>query len=221
VLYESQNLARRYERGGATIVALDSVSLTVAPGELTVVAGPSGCGKTTLLQILGLTDPDFSGELRFDGKDVAKLSAGERAGLRLRRIGFVFQTPQFVDALSVLENVALPAWHLHRNRRRAQARAHELCALLGLDARLDRRPAELSTGELQRAAVARALSCDPAVILADEPTASLDAANAVRVVAALAEIAESGRTVIIATHDPPVIKSAKRIIPLAYGRIAE
>src|SRR5262249_18917523 len=154
-----------------------------SPGKLVAVAGPSGCGKTTLLQILGLIDLVFDGELSFDGQDVRGLSAGERAHLRLARIGFVFQTGQLVDALTAMQNVALPCWRL-RGRRRALERARELIETLQLEPCRDRLPKDLSAGELQRTAVARALSCDPSVVLADEPTANLDADGARRVVRA-------------------------------------
>jgi ABC-type lipoprotein export system ATPase subunit len=220
VLYETGNLTRRHRRGDSTIVALAGVSLSVAAGELVAVVGPSGCGKTTLLQILGLLDAGFEGQLRFEEKDVRALPAGQLAALRLGKIGFVFQSSQFVDALTVLENIALPGWHLHGNRRRAEQRARELVTELDLEQRRDLRPHLLSTGELQRVAVARALSCDPAVVLADEPTATLDAANAARIVTALAGIAKGGRTVIIATHDPVVMGSANRIVSLSYGRLS-
>jgi ABC-type lipoprotein export system ATPase subunit len=216
--YVARGLGRRFQRGGASIAALDDLSFTLEPGGLVCVVGASGSGKTTLLQILGLVDTGYTGALTVDDRDVGGLAAAERARLRLARVGFVFQTFQLLDALTVLDNVMLPAWRLH-GRRRADARARALCVELDLGHRLGQRPAELSVGELQRVAVARALVCDPAVVLADEPTANLDAANAARVLDALAAGAGAGRTVVVASHDPLVVARADRVLTLAYGRL--
>ena len=219
MLYSVRNLARHFRRADSAIAALAALDLEIGTGELTVVVGPSGCGKTTLLQILGLIDTGFSGELRFQDRLVARLSSGERAGLRLGQIGFVFQNFQLVDALTVLENVALPHWRLHGSRRAAEAKARALLHELAIDHRLTQHPQQLSVGEMQRAAVARALICDPAVIIADEPTASLDADNAGHVTDTLLRLATDQRAVVVASHSPALIARASRVLTLAHGRL--
>lgn len=219
--YELNNVSRHFQRGGSTICALDQVTLTVAAGELVALVGPSGCGKTTLLQILGAIDPEYRGQLLFDGQDLATLNATARAALRLAKIGFVFQTFQLLDALTVQENIALPLWRLRGARRMAEARACQLAEELGIGHRLKQRPQQLSVGEMQRAAVARALACDPMVLLADEPTASLDAHNGEHIISVLQEVAHRGRMVLVATHDTAVIASAHRVVKLERGRLVQ
>jgi len=217
--YELRALSRQFYRGGSAICALDRVTLRVDAGEYVAVVGPSGCGKTTLLHILGAIDPEYSGQLLLDDRDLATLNATERAALRLAKIGFVFQTFQLLDALTVQENIALPLWRLRGNRRTAEARAGELAEELGIGHRLKQRPHQLSVGEMQRAAVARALACDPMVILADEPTASLDADHGRHIISVLKDIARGGRMVLVATHDSAVIASASRVLKLDRGNL--
>jgi ABC-type lipoprotein export system ATPase subunit len=219
MLYQVQALSRQFKRAGSTIDALDDVSFDVSAGELLAIVGPSGCGKTTLLHILGAIDPEYRGRVVLDGQDLGVLSPKESAALRLVKIGFVFQTFQLLDALTVKENIALPLWRLRGRRRDAEATAARLAEELGISHRLGLRPQQLSVGEMQRAAVARALACDPRVILADEPTASLDAENGRHIIAALQAIANRGRTVLVASHDAAVIASATRVLKLERGKL--
>lgn len=219
MVYTAERLGRRFRIGGADVVALSDVSLTIAPGELVAVTGPSGCGKSTLLQILGLLDAEHDGELWFAGADTRRLSAAARAHLRLQRIGFVFQRFHLIDALTVEQNVALPLWRLRGRRRPAEERARALLERFELLPRAGRLPRHLSVGEQQRAAVARALVCDPAVVLADEPTASLDERNAGRIADALLALPADGRAVVVATHDPLLIGRAQRRLQLDHGRL--
>jgi len=219
MLYEVRALSRPFYRAESSICALDDVSLNVAAGELLAVVGPSGCGKTTLLHILGAIDREYRGRVLLDGQDLGSLSANACAALRLAKIGFVFQTFRLLDALTVQENIALPLWRLRGDRRAAEDTAGRLAEQLGISHRLRQRPHQLSVGEMQRAAVARALACDPLVILADEPTASLDADNGRHIIATLQAIAQKGRTVLVATHDNAVIASATRVVKLERGKL--
>lgn len=219
MLYAMRGLTRRFGQAGSSLTALDRLSLDVTAGEFLAVVGQSGCGKTTLLQLLGALDTDYEGELRFDGQELKRLSAGKRARLRLACIGLVLQSFQLIEALNVLDNIALPHWRLHGNRRQAEERARVLAAQFAMSHRLAQRPRELSIGEMQRTAVARAIVCEPEVVLADEPTASVDAENGARIIAVLHDIAASGRTVIVASHDPAVVASARRLVMLDHGRM--
>ena len=220
MLYEASELGRTYLRGGVTVRALDGVDLKIGQGEFVAISGPSGSGKTTLLNALGLLDPDYEGELRLDGRDVRGLSSAARARLRLGEIGFVFQAFNLLDALSVRDNVALPRWRLEGDLQVARRRAEGLLVRLGLEHRLDHGAAELSAGEMQRTAVARALINEPRVVLADEPTGNLDAENAAFIMEALADILDNGKTLIIISHDAEVVSSAHRVIRLRHGRAA-
>ncbi len=221
MLYDVQQLSRHFQRAGSALCALDRVSLQIPAGELVAIVGPSGCGKTTLLHILGAIDPEFEGQVQLDGQALGLLSAGAAAALRLAKIGFVFQTFQLLDALTVQQNIALPLWRLRGSRKLAEAAAAKLAEELGISHRLGQRPQQLSVGEMQRAAVARALVCEPLVVLADEPTASLDAENGQHIIAALQTIAQQGRTVVVASHDTAVIRSASRVVRLERGRVVQ
>ena len=218
-LIEAQSLARTYRRGAHAVTALGGVSLEVQQGEFLALTGPSGSGKTTLLHVLGLLDPGFGGELTLRDRAVATLSHAQRTALRLREIGFVFQDYQLLGYLSLQDNVALPHWRLHGSRRGARKRAGELLERVGLETRAHHRTTELSGGELQRGALARALVNDPAVILADEPTGSLDSTNADEVLALLSELCEQGRTLVVASHNPALERSAGRVLRLRDGRL--
>jgi ABC-type lipoprotein export system ATPase subunit len=220
MLYHACDIGRTFLRGQVPVRALDGVSLRIDEGEFVAVAGPSGCGKTTLLGVLGLLDPDFTGRLEMRGRNVSHLKPHEAARLRLSSIGFVFQEFHLVPALDVLENVALPYWHLHGNRAQARRRAADLLGSLGLKDRVRADTQQLSGGEMQRVAIARALSNDPAVILADEPTANLDAEAAFRLLDLLEGVHRDGRAVVIVSHNPTVVARAGRVIRLEFGRMA-
>lgn len=197
---------------------LHGVSLEVASGEVVAVAGPSGSGKSTLLHLLGGLDKPGGGEICWGGRRVDHLSGEARARLRAERVGLVFQHHYLLEDLSVLDNVALPALVLGRDGR---ARARDLLDAVGLSARRDLPPLALSGGERQRAALARALLLGPAVLLADEPTGSLDRANARAVADLLVDLARlQGAGVLLVTHDDGLAARADRVLHLLDGRLA-
>lgn len=199
---------------------LDGVSLDVADGEFVSIVGPSGAGKTTLLQIVGSLDEPDSGHVLYDGVDIVGMGSGKLAAFRNRNLGFVFQFHQLLPEFTIAENVALPAMIGGVSRSKAMDRASEILRSLGLGDRLTHRPAQLSGGERQRAAVGRALINDPRVILADEPTGSLDSRNREELYSLFHSLREStGKTFIIVTHDESLASSSDRIIHMADGRI--
>jgi len=213
-LLELNNLTKVYND---SVRAVDGVTLSVEPGEFVAVRGPSGCGKTTLLLAAGgLLAPD-EGEVRVAGEDPYRLSPEQRARFRAERIGFVFQQFHLVPYLNVLKNVLVPSLASSSTTRRQ--RAEELVTRFGLGDRLHHVPAQLSTGERQRTALARALLNEPKLVLADEPTGNLDADNARAVMDALAEFARGGGAVLLVTHDPLAAEHAVRSVAMKKGRI--
>ncbi len=207
--------------GGREVVA--GIDLAIAEGETVALMGPSGCGKTTLLQMIGLLDRPDAGTVMHSDVDAWKGNDRKRADLRLRSIGFVFQQSNLIEHLSARDNVALPMWRAGASRTAALAEADRLLEQFGLTARARARGNELSIGEAQRAAIARALINKPRLILADEPTGSLDGAAAAAVVEALlgAPTDGSSRTssLIVATHDPEVAARAGRIVRMRDGKL--
>lgn len=220
-MFALRQLSRTFGTAQAQRRAVSDLVATIEVNEYVAIVGPSGCGKTTLLHVLGLLDTDYSGELAFRGQDVRGLSDLDRAHLRLSQIGFVFQGFHLLPELSLRENVALPYWRLHRHRRDALERADTLLRRLGVDGDADRKPGYVSGGQLQRAALARAVVNDPAVVLADEPTGNLDSVNAARVIELFARVHADGRTVIIVTHDQAVVQSSQRTLNMKDGRITD
>ena len=212
-MIEAKDLIRRL--GGRAVVS--GVGLSIAEGESVALMGPSGCGKTTLLQILGLLDRPDGGTVSLDGANAWAGTDGNRAELRLRSIGFVFQQSNLIEHLSTRDNVALPAWRAGGSRTTALASADQLLERFGLTPRAKARASELSIGEAQRAAIARALINHPKLLLADEPTGSLDAESAGNVMAAL--FATGGPAVLVATHDPEVAARAGRIVRMRDGKL--
>lgn len=200
---------------------VDGASLLLREAESVALLGPSGCGKTTLLQVLGLLDRPQGGRVLLGGQDAWSLDPADRANLRLRDIGFVFQQHNLLGHLSARENVALPAWHLGGRRREALAQADAWLARLGLSAAADRRAAHLSGGEAQRVALARALINRPRLVLLDEPTGSLDSSSAQAVLAALGEVRIEGAALLLITHDPAVAAVASRQVAMRDGRLSE
>ncbi len=210
--------ASRTWRGPQDVRALAGVSLHVRPGEFTAVHGPSGCGKTTLLLVAGgLLAPD-SGRVEVGGEDLYALSPGRRARVRAAKIGFVFQQFHLLPYLSVLENVLAPTLALRTGG--AEGRARELLERLGLGPRARHKPNELSAGEQQRTALARALLNKPGLLLADEPTGNLDEAAAEEVLKGLEEFARSGGAVLLVTHNPKAVARAGRALRMENGKLA-
>ncbi|MFH1436393.1 MAG: ABC transporter ATP-binding protein [Pseudomonadota bacterium] len=221
MLFELNNVSRTFYHAHNEVRALEKMSFRIHEGEFVVVIGPSGCGKTTLLHILGLLDLDFEGELIFRGRSMKGLGHSLRARLRLEEIGFVFQKSQMLESLDVLDNAALPGLWLHGNRRKAYGKAEEILHRLGLGHRLHHKTNRLSEGEIQRAAMARALINEPSVLLADEPTGNLDAENTRSMLNLFSQIRNGNQTLVIITHDPEVAEKAERRIVLRYGNIIE
>jgi ABC-type lipoprotein export system ATPase subunit len=216
-MLELTGLNKSFRRNGQTIQALRDVSLRVEDGKFVALHGPSGCGKTTLLLACGALQAPDSGEVRLDGASPYALGPNARARFRAKHVGFVFQQFHLVPYLNVAENIL--AASLAVPDPNARTRAAELMDRLGLASRAAHRPAELSTGERQRVALARALLNGPGLILADEPTGNLDEANAREVLAALAELAAAGKTVLLVTHDTAAAAYAHQTVHMRDGRI--
>ncbi len=213
--------ARHISKTFGSLQVLKDIDIDIAPRQITSIVGPSGAGKTTLLQILGtLSQPDSGGSLEYDGLDVTRLSDSRLSQFRNRNIGFVFQFHQLLPEFTIQENVAMPALIGGENNTAAMEKARGLLCRLGLEDRLRHRPAELSGGECQRAAVARALVCNPKVVLADEPSGSLDSENRARLHELFFRLRdEMGATFVIVTHDERLAADSETIVHMADGRI--
>jgi len=217
----TEKLAKTFSVGGREIRAVDLVDLTVLPGEFVSIMGPSGSGKSTLLHLIGCLDRQTSGRILIEGVDTLGLSEHELDELRLRKIGFVFQTFNLLPTLTALENVMLPMELAGLPHHEARARSIELVSEMGLSERSDHTPARLSVGEQQRVGIARALANDPSIILADEPTGNLDSATAAGIVGVLKALnSDTGRTVVLVTHNPEVARAASRTLKIRDGRLA-
>jgi putative ABC transport system ATP-binding protein len=213
-------VCKKYRLGKITVTALEGISLEVNPGEFVALAGPSGSGKTTLLNLVGGLDHPDAGKVKVDGNDFALLSSGALADLRLNRIGFVFQAYNLIPVLTAAENVEYILRLQKQNKNERQKRVQAILDEVGLEGLYDRRPAELSGGQQQRVAVARAIVSDPAIILADEPTANLDSKTGEKLLKLMAQLNhKKGITFIFATHDEMVMAYARRTIYLRDGRI--
>jgi ABC-type lipoprotein export system ATPase subunit len=212
---------RTYQVGDTELVALRDASLWIRDGELVAIVGPSGSGKSTLLQIVGLLDRPSRGTVELDGRALEGLTDDERASLRLRAIGFVFQRFHLLGDLTALENVALPMEAAGVPAGERYARAATLLRTVGLGERLTFRPAQLSGGQRQRVAIARALANHPRLILADEPTGELHSEDKARVIELLQRFQREGHTIVVVTHDPEVAAVAARRIEMRDGRIRE
>jgi putative ABC transport system ATP-binding protein len=201
--------------------ALRDVHLRIDPGEFVAIAGPSGCGKTTLLSILGLLDTPTSGQYRLVGEPVEKLTANQRAQIRNREIGFIFQAFNLIGDLTVYENVELPLTYRNMPSAERKKRVHEALERVGMVHRMSHYPAQLSGGQQQRVAVARAIGGSPSVLLADEPTGNLDSTNGEAVMDLLKELHQGGATIVMVTHDPRYAEYAERSIHLFDGQVVE
>ncbi len=211
---------KTYRSGELAVDALRGVSLVVDDGEYVAVMGPSGSGKSTLMHILGCLDVPTSGTYRLAGEAVDRMGEEELAHVRNRRIGFVFQQFNLLPSLSAVDNVALPLAYAGVERSRRAERAQASLERVGLGDRLTHRPGELSGGQQQRVAVARALVTEPDLILADEPTGNLDSTSAADVIRLLGEVHDSGRTIVLITHDRDVAAAAQRTVHLLDGQVS-
>jgi putative ABC transport system ATP-binding protein len=221
-LIELAAITKNYQLGDTVVPALKGVDLVVEKGEFTVVMGPSGSGKSTLLNILGLLDRPTSGSYRLEGAEVGGVDFDELADTRNRRVGFIFQSFNLVPVLDVLENIELPRLIRGENRRELRARAAKVAGEVGLGHVLHHRPDQLSGGQRQRVAVARALITEPALVLADEPTANLDSATSQQIIDLMLRLnREHGTTFLFSTHDPRIEQHARRVLHIEDGRIVE
>jgi putative ABC transport system ATP-binding protein len=201
--------------------ALSGIHMDIKKGEYISIAGPSGCGKSTLLAILGLLDSPSDGTYELNGKPVQNLKMSERARIRNREIGFIFQAFNLIGDLNVYENVELPLTYRGMPSAERKKRVHEALERVGMSHRVKHYPSQLSGGQQQRVAVARALAGDPSILLADEPTGNLDSQNGEAVMDLLRELHRGGATICIVTHDPRYARYADRSIHLFDGRIVE
>ena len=214
-----RDVSKTYRLGKVTVTALDGVSLAVKAGEFLAVAGPSGSGKTTLLNLIGCLDTPTSGEVMIDGEAIGGLSAGRRADLRARKLGFVFQTFNLIPVLTAWENVEYPLL-LQRRRGDVAGRVRAALEHVGLADRARHRPPELSGGQQQRVAIARALVTEPALVLADEPTANLDSRTGHEIIELMRRLnRERGTTFVFSTHDPRIVNVADRVLEISDGRL--
>ena len=220
-LIQLENISKVFLTDELETHALDNVSLEIGDGEYVSIAGPSGSGKTTLLSILGLLDSPTNGEYRLAGQPVAHLSPADRARVRNRQIGFIFQAFNLIGDLTVFENIELPLTYRGMTADERKMRVHNALEQVGLAHRANHYPSQLSGGQQQRVAVARAVAGDPAILLADEPTGNLDSHNSESVMNLLRELHQNGATICIVTHDARYAHQADRTIDLFDGKVAE
>jgi len=214
-----KNVSRTYELDGVSVHALNLVSTTIKEGEFVAIMGPSGSGKSTLMHIVGLLDTPSNGKLYYRDKRIESLSETERAKLRNRVVGFVFQQFNLIKRVSAINNVILPLIYRHEAVADSRELGKKLLERVGLGDRLDHAPNQLSGGQQQRVAIARALINDPEIILADEPTGNLDTKTGVQIMRILKDLNNEGKTVIIVTHEEEIAKYADRVIEIVDGNI--
>ena len=221
-ILDARDLQKRYVSGDSTVVALAGVSLSLDAGDFVALMGPSGCGKSTLLHVCGAMDAPSSGELRFEGQSLAGLGDDALTRIRRERVGFVFQTFNLLPTLTIADNIALPCLLAGLPHPDASRRAAALAGRVGIGHRLSHYPQQVSGGEMQRAAIARALVHQPSLLVADEPTGNLDSDNGLRVLDLLRELnAETGITILLATHAAEVAAAAGRVLRMRDGRLAD
>jgi len=218
-LIELVDIARYYTMGDERIAALDGVSFAIDRGEMVAIVGSSGSGKSTLLNILGCLDTPSSGEYRLDGSDVQSLSDDDRARVRNRQIGFVFQSFQLLHRATAQKNVALPLVYRGIPARERDRRAAVALTRVGLGQRMRHRPFQLSGGQRQRTAIARALVTEPSLLLCDEPTGNLDSATTEDIMALFHQLHAEGNTIIIVTHEPEIAARCPRAIRILDGKV--
>ncbi len=220
-LIEIQDMSKIYNPGENEVRALDRVSVTINRGEFVAIIGQSGSGKSTLMNMLGCLDVPTRGTYKLGGKDVAGMSDNELSNIRNREIGFIFQGFNLIPNLTALENVELPLIYRGVSKSMRRKLAWEALKNVGLEQRMEHKPAEMSGGQQQRVAIARAIAQAPPIILADEPTGNLDSGSSGEIMGILQKLHGDGRTVILITHDNEVASRAKRIIRIKDGRIED
>jgi putative ABC transport system ATP-binding protein len=218
-IVHAAEISRIFPMAAGPVIAVADVTLQIAAGDHLAIRGPSGCGKSTLLHMLGCVETPTSGTLLFRGDDVTKLSDRQRSLLRLRQIGFVFQRFFLLPMLTAAENIELPQSESGVPKAEQRKRTRELLEYVGLAARADHRPSELSGGEMQRVAIARALANRPGLLLADEPTGELDRTTGEQIAALLDRVNADGTALVIVTHDPALAERCTRVLTMRDGRI--
>lgn len=220
-MIELKNVTKQFD-GRRAVTALESIDLRIDKGELVSIVGPSGSGKSTLLNLMGVLDRPSSGEVIVDGQPLAALGDRDRTLVRRDKIGFIFQFFNLLPSLSAVQNVALPLHLRHWPRRKADTRARELLAMVGLERRAEHQPDELSGGERQRVAIARALAVNPPILLGDEPTGNLDTKTGAEILTLMRDLHDRfGATIVIVTHDLSVADSCPRMVRMLDGRMVE
>jgi putative ABC transport system ATP-binding protein len=215
-----ESVHKVYQMGQQQVRALDGVTISIKRGTFWAIMGPSGSGKSTMLNILGCLDHLSQGRYILDGHDVSTLDDDALSEMRLRHLGFVFQSFNLIQALTVQKNIELPLYYLGWDAEESAARAQQLAERVGLSQRLEHRPTELSGGQMQRVAIARALANDPHLILADEPTGNLDSSTGVQIMQLLGELHKEGKTIIMVTHEPDIAEYAQVRLHMRDGRVA-
>jgi len=214
-------VCKSYAMTGHDLTVLRDISFSIRESEFLAIMGPSGAGKSTLLNLLGLLDVPTKGSYELAGEDTSRFPDHRLSYVRNHRIGFVFQSFNLFPRLSVQQNIEVPMVYAEYPRARRRARARELAEQVGLGARLDHHPSQLSGGEMQRVAIARSLACEPVLILADEPTGNLDEHTGVEILSILTDLHEKGTTIALVTHNPDLLNFVQRVIELHDGRIKE
>ncbi len=214
-----ENVRKTYKMGMVTVEALRGVTFEIQAGEYISIMGPSGCGKSTMLNLLGCLDRPSAGHYRLGGEDVSQMNDDALSAVRGSRLGFVFQSYNLIQQLTVVENIEIPLYYQDRPEDQSRDMARRMAARVGLDQRLEHKPFELSGGQQQRVAIARALVNEPLVILADEPTGNLDSSSGTEIMKLFDELHAQGKTLILVTHDPSVGQRAHRTIRLRDGEI--
>ena len=213
------DLCKTYTLGKIEVPAVCGVSCEVKRGEFVAITGPSGCGKSTFMHLIGCLDKPTTGQIYLDDDNVAGFDDNELAKIRNKKIGFVFQSFNLLPRLNAEKNVSLPLYYADVRAEERDTRAHAMLAQVGLENRAHHKPAEMSGGERQRIAIARALINNPAIILADEPTGNLDSKTSVDIMRIFQDINKKGATIIVVTHEPDIVLYAKRVIKLKDGHI--
>jgi putative ABC transport system ATP-binding protein len=214
-----ENLCKSYMLGSVELKVLRNINLTIKKGEYISIMGPSGSGKSTLLNMIGCLDRPTSGEYRLGGQSVSELNDNELSMIRGARIGFVFQSFNLIAQLNVIENIEIPMYYQGYSEQESAERSVELAQMVGLGERLKHKHSELIGGQQQRVAIARSLSNDPLIILADEPTGNLDSTSGADILQILDKLHEEGKTLIVVTHDEHIAAHSERVIRLFDGRI--
>jgi len=218
-IVQFDEVRKTYQMGLVTVEALRGISLRVEAGDYISIMGPSGCGKSTMLNLLGCLDRPTSGRYLLGGEDVSAMPDDALSAVRGARLGFVFQSYNLIQQLTVVENIEIPLYYQGREEEESREIARGLAARVGLEARLEHKPFELSGGQQQRVAIARALVNNPLVIMADEPTGNLDSTSGAEILRLFDELNQQGKTLILVTHDDHVSRHARRAIRLCDGEI--